>query len=386
MASLPPPREMERAYRRSDETYDGVFYLGVRTTGIFCRPSCSARKPLPKNVLYFANPREAVFAGFRPCKRCTPLSAIGNPPPWVETLVSEVDRDPSRRLSDADVRRMGIEPARVRRFFQRSYGMTFQAYCRGRRLGTALEQIRKGGKLDDVLLGYGFESHSGFRDAFTKTFGTTPGRAREASCIRVAWIESPLGPLVAGATDSRLVLLEFTDRRMLETQFATLRRAFRLPIVPGENPVLRLLREELREYFAGKRKAFTVPLEYPGSDFQRRVWKALTDIPYGRTISYEELARRTGSPGAQRAAGSANGRNRIGIVIPCHRVVNKSGALGGYGGGLWRKQALLDLERGEREFPSSLSRPVPYSSSSTSRRGVRPQGERVRRRNPRTGG
>lgn len=386
MASLPTAREMERAYRRSDETYDGVFYLGVRTTGIFCRPSCAARKPLPKNVQYFATPRDAVFAGYRPCKRCRPLSAIGNPPPWVEKLMAEVDRDPSRRVRDADVRGMGIEPARIRRFFQRSYGMTFHAYCRGRRLGKALEQIRKGGKLDDVLLGYGFESHSGFRDAFTRTFGTTPGKARGASCINVAWIESPLGPLVAGATGTHLALLEFTDRRMLEAQFRTLRRAFKLPMVPGDNAVLAQLRSELREYFAGKRRKFTVPLVYPGSDFQRKVWAELLKIPYSVTISYEELARRAGSPRAQRAVGSANGLNRIGIVIPCHRVVNKSGALGGYGGGLWRKQALLDLEKGEREFSSSLTHRAPSSFSSTGRTAIPQPGEKVQRRNQRTDG
>jgi AraC family transcriptional regulator of adaptative response/methylated-DNA-[protein]-cysteine methyltransferase len=386
MASLPTLREMERAYRRSDETYDGVFYLGVRTTGVFCRPSCAARKPLPKNVRYFATPREALFAGFRPCKRCSPLSAIGDPPSWVKKLVAEVDRDPTRRFRDADVRLLGVEPARVRRFFQRSYGMTFQAYCRGRRLGKALEQIRKGGKLDDVLLGFGFESHSGFRDAFTRTFGTPPGKARDAACIRVGWMESPLGPLVAGATDTHLILLEFTDRRMLEAQFKTLRRTFKLPIVPGENGILAQARNELQEYFAGTRKKFTVPLEFPGSEFQRKVWTELLKIPYSATISYEELARRAGSPRGQRAAGSANGLNRIGIVIPCHRVVNKSGDLGGYGGGLWRKQALLDLERGEREFAFPPTGQESIPSSRTSRTGDPLPEAPTRQGNPRAAG
>ena len=354
MMSLPTQAEMERAYTESDSTYDGVFFLGVRTTGVFCRPSCGARKPLPRNVEYFATPREAVFAGYRPCKRCRPLSAIGEPPPWAGWLLSEIERDPSRRLTDATLRSMDIDPARARRFFNRNYGMTFQAYCRGRRLGKAFDSIRKGESLDDVTFAHGYESHSGFREAFGRIFGTPPGSADGAECITVGWIESPLGPLVAGATETTVVLLEFTDRRMLEAQIRTLGKAFKRPIVPGENDVLRLLRSELKEYFAGKLRKFTVPLDYPGTEFQHRVWKALLGIPYGKTLSYEALAAKVGAPGAQRAVGHTNGLNRIAIVIPCHRVVNKDGKLGGYGGGLWRKRALLDLERGERVYQGDL--------------------------------
>jgi AraC family transcriptional regulator of adaptative response/methylated-DNA-[protein]-cysteine methyltransferase len=350
MPSLPSVAEMERAYRERDASYDGVFFLGVRTTGVFCRPSCGARKPQPKNVQYFATPREALFAGYRPCKRCRPLASPGTPPAWVEKILAEVERDPTRRFADADVRRMGVDPVRIRRFFQTSYGMTFQSYCRSRRLGRALDQIRQGTKLDDVLLGVGYESHSGFREAFVRTFGRSPGKANGEETVSVTWIESPLGPLVAASLDARVVLLEFTDRRMLEEQFRTLRRHFKRTIIPGETPVLEQLRRELGEYFRGTRKLFSVPLESPGSDFQRRVWRELQRIPFGRTLSYEELARRVGSPGAQRAVGTANGRNRIAIVIPCHRVVNKDGELGGYGGGLWRKHALLDLERGMRRY------------------------------------
>jgi AraC family transcriptional regulator, regulatory protein of adaptative response / methylated-DNA-[protein]-cysteine methyltransferase len=350
MPAMPSRVTMERAYMQSDSTYDGVFFLGVRTTGIFCRPSCGARKPQPKNVDFFATVREALFAGYRPCKRCLPLTAVGAAPAWVTRILTAVDRDSGHRLTDAQIRKMAIDPARARRFFQKNYGMTFQAYCRGRRLGQALEQIRRGERIDDVALGHGYESHSGFRGAFGKTFGTPPGKARTTDNITVAWIESPLGPLVAGATSSALVLLEFTDRRMLDAQFVTLRRIFKKPVVPGSSKVLDQLRMELEEYFAGSRMHFAVPLEFPGSEFQQRVWKGLLAIPYGKTLSYEELAERVGAPHSQRAVGHANGLNRIGIVVPCHRVVNKNGKLGGYGGGLWRKQALLDLERGERKL------------------------------------
>jgi AraC family transcriptional regulator, regulatory protein of adaptative response / methylated-DNA-[protein]-cysteine methyltransferase len=346
MHAIPPVREMERAFADHDASYDGVFYVGVRSTGIFCRPSCPARRPLPENVLFLATPKEALFAGFRPCKRCKPMHTDGRPPEWVEALLAQVEEAPSRRLKDADLRVMGLEPARVRRYFQRAYGMTFQAYCRGRRMGRALEQIREGTGLDDVILGHGYESHSGFREAFVRTFGAPPGKSQETGRLDVAWIESPLGPLVAGATEEGICLLEFTDRRMLEAQFRTLRRLFKRAVVPGSNAHLRKLQEELTAYFSGTLKRFTVPLVYPGTAFQRRIWEELLAIPYGRTRSYEEMAAAAGSPGASRAAGTANGMNRIAILIPCHRVVNKDGKLGGYGGGLWRKQRLLDLERG----------------------------------------
>ena len=342
---MPTVEEMRRAFGASDSSYDGVFFVAVRSTGIFCRPSCPARKPLEENVRFIATAEEAVFSGFRPCKRCRPMETDGRPPEWVKTLLDGVDSAPEERVTDSDLRAMGHDPARVRRYFTRTYGMTFQAYCRGRRLGRALEQIRSGADLDDVALGHGFDSHSGFRDAFSRIFGLPPGKGRGASCIRLVWVESPMGPLVAGAVEEGVCLLEFTDRRMLEAQFRTLNSRFGCALVPGESAHLERLREELEMYFSGRLKTFTVPLVRPGTPFQMRVWDELLKIPYGETRNYEELARAVGTTSA-RAVGTANGMNRIAILIPCHRVINKSGELGGYGGGLWRKRRLLELERG----------------------------------------
>lgn len=162
----------------------------------------------------------------------------------------------------------------------------------------------------------------------------------------LSWYESPLGPLILAANAKGLCLLEFSDRRMLETQFKVLRTRFQSPLVPGENAHLKRIKDELARYFDGGLREFTVPLFYPGTPFQENVWRNLLKIPYGQTRSYEDLARAIGSPKAVRAVGTANGCNRVAIVIPCRRVVNKGGKLGGYGGGLWRKQALLDLEQG----------------------------------------
>lgn len=344
MDTVLPTAEMQQAYLERDASYDGLFFLGVRTTGIFCRPTCPARKPLPKNVEYFPTARAALVAGYRPCKRCRPLE-LDDRPPWAGTLLDDVERDPSSRITDGDLRARGIDPGTVRRYFLRRYGMTFQAFTRARRLSGILSQIREDGALDTAVFASGYESHSGFRDAFSRSFGKPPGRYRDGKCVLLSWLRTPLGPLVAGATDEGICLLEFTDRRMLEAQLAAVQRLFDAPVAPGSNEYLERLQGELAKYFAGSLRAFSVPLIYPGTPFQRRVWKELLAIPYGETCSYEQIAIAIGDPTAVRAVGRANGLNRIAILIPCHRVVNKNGELGGYGGGLRRKQYLLSLER-----------------------------------------
>lgn len=336
---------MLRACREHDADYDGVFFMAVKTTGIFCRPSCPSR-PKQENLEYFGSVKECLFAGYRPCKRCHPLETNGTPPAWVAKLMARVEAEPEVRLKAADLRACGVSPERARRWFQQHYGMSFAAWCRGRRLAGAFTKIRNGGMLDEAVFDSGFESHSGFRDAFNRTFGNTPGRARQnGERVVCAMIESPLGPLLAGTSDHGICLLEYTDRRMLESNLATLQKRFRCAIVPGEHKWLRQLQRELAAYFEGRLRKFTLPIALRGTSFQEKVWRELQSIPHGETISYDELARRIDQPTAQRAVARANGMNRICILIPCHRVIGKDGSLTGYGGGLWRKRLLLQLER-----------------------------------------
>lgn len=329
-----------------DTSYDGVFLVAVRTTGIFCRPSCPARKPRPENMEYFGRVNDALLAGYRPCKRCRPMDANGRPPAWVGQLMALVEEDPSRRLRDVDLRCASIDPTRARRYFTRHYGMTFQAYHRARRMGLALVQLRRGADLNATAVDSGFASCSGFRDAFGRIFGRPPGAGRKLNMVVTAQLESPLGPLVAAANEQGVCLLEFADRRALERQIQTLRRRLDCTILPGSNRHLARLSDELERYFAGQLREFSVPLVTPGTDFQEAVWARLKQIPFGQTLSYGQLATDLGRSGAQRAVGGANGDNRIAIVIPCHRVVQADGQLRGYGGGLWRKKYLLELEAG----------------------------------------
>ncbi len=343
---MPSTETMYRALAERDGSFDGVFFAAIRTTGIFCRPACTARKPHPENVEYYSSAKEALVAGYRPCLRCRPLEPEGAAPPWIESLLERVEEDPSKRWKDADLRSANIDPARVRRWFLRHHGLTFQAYQRARRLGLALGRIRQGEKWEGVGYTHGFESASGFHDAFSRTFDTGPNRAGELAPVVTTRILTPLGPMVAGATSEGICLLEFADRTMLETQLARVRKGFGRPTVPGSNSHLEQLATELDKYFTGALTDFQVPLLLKGTPFQMLAWNQLRSIPYGTTISYDQQARAMERAGAQRAVGKANGDNRIAIIVPCHRVVRQNGDLCGYGGGLWRKKFLLDLEKG----------------------------------------
>jgi AraC family transcriptional regulator of adaptative response/methylated-DNA-[protein]-cysteine methyltransferase len=231
--------EMERAFYASDAAWDGRFVAAVRTTGIFCRPSCRVRKPLPKNVEYLPDPEAAKAAGYRACLRCQP---------------------------------------------------------------------------------------------------------ENGATVALQTIETPVGRMLAGATDDAIVLCDFAERPMIGAQLASVRRRIG-PTREGSAPLLDRLASQLAEYFAGTRDKFELPLDVPGSAFQERVWAELRRIPYGETISYRQLAERVDAGAAYRAVGRANGSNRVAVIIPCHRVIAAGGGLGGYGGGLEAKRRLLDLER-----------------------------------------
>lgn len=346
-SSLPSRDTMRRARAEKDKSFDGVFYVAVKTTGIFCRPTCPARTPLEKNVEYFASPQDALLAGYRPCKRCRPLDRILKSPEWVVRAMNLVDEAEDRRATNKALRAQGLSPERLRRYFKQHYGMTFQAFARGRRLGQAFGKLREGQDVMETAMDHGFESSSGFREAFRRVFGDPPSKAADKSALMMRWLDTPLGAMVAVASEEALCLLEFADRRMMETQLRVLMARLKCVILPGQNDVLRQAEKELEDYFEGRMRSFTVPLSYPGTPFQVAAWERLLRIPYGEILSYGQQAKDMGFPDAQRAVGKANGDNRLAIIIPCHRVVRSDGSLCGYGGGLWRKKRLLELEQGQ---------------------------------------
>lgn len=342
---LPTHDALYEAITRKDPAFDGVFYVCVKTTGIFCRPVCPARTPKSENVTFVASPDEAIKAGFRACKRCRPLESPESASALLDRLLSLVEDDPSRRWSEADLRGLGIEPATARRHFQRRFDMTFSQYARARRLGHAFKTIKGGDAVIEAQLDAGFDSGSGFREAFSRQFGEAPNKSRTARAFVMDWIDTPLGPMLAVADDDNLHMLEFVERKSLQTHLDRYRSKFNATIVPGESPALTRIKNELANYFSGKDLTFSSIVAGAGTDFQNQTWTALRNIPPGETRSYAELAEAIGKPSAVRAVANANRQNRCAIILPCHRVIGSDGSLTGYAGGLWRKQWLLDHEK-----------------------------------------
>ncbi|EOC1332334.1 XRE family transcriptional regulator [Cronobacter turicensis] len=323
--------------------YTGVFYVGVKTTGVFCISVCRARKPKRENVEFYKDFKSALDAGFRPCKVCRPTENAHSAPPFIEQALTLVRASPGSRISDSALRKNAISPERVRRWFVQHHGITFQAFQRMQRVNVALQQLKGGRTATDVAFDSGYESLSGFSYTVRRLTGHAP--TAQTQMMVIHRFTTPLGPMFVCATERGVCLLEFTDRRMLETELRDLQRLLKARIVAGENRHTRQAEKETGEYFAGVRRQFELTLDAPGTDFQRTVWQALRTVPYGETSNYQTLAGLTGNPCAVRAVAAANGANRIAIVIPCHRIIGKNGAMTGYGGGLARKAWLIEHEQ-----------------------------------------
>lgn len=240
---------------------------------------------------------------------------------------------------------MSVDAATARRQFKKRFGMTFVAYARARRLGLAIKQIREGGSVINTQLAAGYESGSGFREAFSHHFGTAPSKSANKFILYASWIDTILGPMVAMSSESALYLLEFVDRRGIEREIERLKQKTKAVIVPGKTEPIISIEQELVDYFDGKLKHFITPVVLLGSTFQQKVWDELKKIPSGETRSYLDIAKSIRQPNACRAVARANGANQLAIMIPCHRVINENGQLGGYAGGIARKEWLLNLEK-----------------------------------------
>ncbi len=340
--------EFYEALLNRDSNYVGIFYVGVKTTSVFCIATCRARKPKKENVTFYATVKEALDHGYRPCKICKPTEDAETTPALVKKAMSLVENHPKEKISDARLRAEGISPDLVRRWFKKHYGLTFHAFQRMYRINTAYRELKEGKKTTHAAYDLGYESLSGFGYTYKKLMGKSPRHSNDQNLILLNRVATPLGPMFICATEQGICLLEFTDRKMLESEFRDLQKRLGAAIIIGENDHLRQAKQELGEYFAGTRSVFSLALDTPVTDFQQTVWQALTKVPFGETCSYQALAEQIGRPKATRAVAGANGANRIAIVIPCHRVVGKDGQLRGYGGGVERKKWLLALEgRGE---------------------------------------
>jgi AraC family transcriptional regulator of adaptative response/methylated-DNA-[protein]-cysteine methyltransferase len=344
MQHLPNEDILYQALLERDSRLEGTFYFGVKTTGIFCRPGCSARKPKKENVDYFESIQGALAQGYRPCKICSPLTKTGAVPVWLRALLDEVHQSPESNFKDAELRARNVDPTRIRRWFQKHHSMTFHAYVKALRVNRAYRKMNHNSRVIDTAFDSGYESLSGFHAAFKNVAGVSPSQASSQSLVTITQLATPLGPMYAGATDRGLCFLEFNDRKLIDLQIEQLQQRMKARFVTGKTPILSKLETQLVEYFDVRRRDFELPLDMTGTSFQIQAWQALRKIPYGETRSYQQQALEIGNAKAVRAIASANAKNHITIVIPCHRVIAADGDLAGFGGGVWRKKYLLDLE------------------------------------------
>jgi len=346
---LPDFHTLYSALLARDGRYDGQAYVCVASTGVFCRLTCPARKPRAENCTFFATIGECIEVGYRPCLRCHPLRAAATADPVIAALLAALDERPGLRWSEGHVEQLGFDPSTVRRSFKRHFGMTFLEMARQRRLREGFESLAMGEKVITAQHEAGFDSPSAFRAAFARLLGCAPSDLRADRLLRATWIPSPLGDMIAVSSRSHLHLLEFLDRKALPAELKRLQAASREAIGIGSFAPSDQAAAELSDYFAARSGRFQTPLALAGSPFTCEVWEALREIPAGETRSYSDIARRIGRPTAARAVARANGANQIALMVPCHRVLGADGSLTGYGGGLWRKQRLIEIERQLRD-------------------------------------
>lgn len=335
-----------KAFIERDPSFEGVFVVGVKTTGIFCRPTCPA-KPKLENVEFYASATEALQNGYRPCKVCKPLENVGNPTPGIKHLLQYIDEHPTVKIKDSDLIAMGLEPNQVRRWFLKNHHLTFHAWQRMFRANNAFHHIQSDQSVADAAFESGYESLSGFNAMFKNVIGVSPSKSKDQKIVNITRIETELGVMIAAATEKGICLFDFADYKMIELELRQLSDSFKAPLVLGDNPHFHTLRTQLDQYFRGERREFDIPLDLVGTEFQKQVWLSLLQIPYGQTATYGQQAQLLGKPSAVRAVANANGKNKVAIILPCHRVIGADGTLTGYGGGMWRKKKLLEFERGE---------------------------------------
>ncbi len=337
-----------KAFIERDSSFEGVFVVGVKTTGIFCRPTCPA-KPKLENIEFYPSAQEAMQHGYRPCKVCKPLEKEGNPPAGINRLLKYMEENPAIKIKDADLEKMELEPNQVRRWFMKNYKMTFHAYQRMHRINNAFQRFQSGQSVTNVAFDSGYDSLSGFGSTFKQIIGASPQKSKDKRIVTMTRIETELGTMIAGATGKGICMFEFADYKLIDLELKQLETALKAPLVQGDSVFFEQLRDQLEQYFRGERREFDIPLDLVGTDFQKKVWLGLLQIPYGCTTTYACQAELLGMPSAVRAVANANGKNKVSIILPCHRVIGADGTLTGYGGGIWRKKKLLELEQGRRE-------------------------------------
>ena len=337
------------AFMRRDRSWDGRIIGAVHTTGIYCKPSCPARRPKRENVTFYADAAEARAAGYRPCLRCKP-DEVGRDREAVAKavkLIEQAEEAPSLAELAAAV---GYAPHHFQRLFKRDLGVSPAEYARGLRKGRAETALKANGRVTDAIYDAGYQNPSGFYSDAKERLGMTPSAWRDGGrgeTIRWTTFDSPLGQMLIAATSKGICRLTFDDSE------ESLRRLFPNATIVKDEGGLKQLVDGALDAIDKPLAAHELPIDVAGTAFQEAVWRELRKIPVGETRSYAEIAAAIGQPKAVRAVGTANGENHVAVLIPCHRVIRSDGTLGGYAGGLDRKRRLLAAE-GHRDRSPEL--------------------------------
>lgn len=342
--------EMWKAVKECDASCDGKFFYGVKTTGIYCRPSCKSKLPNRENVVFFKTRREAENEGFRPCKRCRPDLVQYDPAADLSERTKKLlDSYFSDRMKlESDMREMGVSRKHLTEIFKQQYDITPSEYLTQVRIAAARSLLQDGYSVTDAAGMAGYENLSEFYDYFRRQTGMTPARYRQifADNISRSVMETPIGSLRIIASQDAVLCVEQEKKESSDAGAQVVDiPADRIITGDPSGELVKDCKAQLNEYFAGKRRKFDLPVNPEGTDFQKNVWEHLTDIPYGQTRTYGELAAITGNKKASRAIGMANHINPILILIPCHRVIGADGSLTGYAAGIEAKKYLLTMER-----------------------------------------
>ncbi len=330
------------AFMRRDRSWDGQVIGAVSTTGIYCKPSCPAKRPKREHVQFFATAEEARAAGYRACLRCKPDEVGRDREAVAQALrvIESAEEAPNlAELAEA----VGYAPHHFQRIFKRDLGVSPAEYARGLRNKRAQTALKANGRVTDAIYDAGYSGPSGFYSDAKERLGMTPSAWRDGGrgeTIRWTTFDSPLGQMLIAATSKGICRLTFSDSE------ASLRRLFPKATIVRDDGGLRELVEGALEAIQHPAAMPDLPIDVAGTAFQEAVWRELRKIPPGETRSYAQIAAAIGQPTAVRAVGTANGDNHVAVLIPCHRVIRSDGTLGGYAGGLDRKKMLLDAEGG----------------------------------------
>ncbi|MCG8505162.1 MAG: bifunctional DNA-binding transcriptional regulator/O6-methylguanine-DNA methyltransferase Ada [Sphingomonadales bacterium] len=333
-----------------DEQADGAFVLAVKTTGIYCRPTCPAKQPKRENVEFFAVPDEAEAAGYRACKRCRPK---GEPMgaeqvKAVETACGILDSAEEPVTLVELAAEVGLSPFHFHRLFKQVTGLTPKEYFEAKRVERFRGEIATGASVTGALYGAGYGSASRFYESGAKTLGMKPSLLKKGGTglqIGYALIMTRLGWLVVAATESGVCAIVFAETPAEAPEL--LKARFPKASISEAGEAMQAWVEEAARYVEMPSRGLDLPLDIQGTAFQRQVWKALQEIPVGETRTYSDVAREIGRPEAVRAVAGACARNNISLAIPCHRVVGRDGSLTGYAWGIERKRALIEGEKRE---------------------------------------